>query len=68
MLGRLALVSAFALALASCNGVGGSRDQIKVVGSSTVFPFTKAVAEAYAAKYSDRKAPVVESTRVRACS
>ncbi len=63
MLGRLALISAFALTLASCDGtIGGSRDQIRVVGSSTVFPFTKAVSEAFAAKYPDRKAPVIEST------
>ena len=62
MLGRIVLISVSVLALASCNGAGGARDQIKAVGSSTVYPFTKAVAEAFAAKYPNRKAPVIEST------
>jgi phosphate transport system substrate-binding protein len=62
MLGRVAFVSATALALAACNGAGATRDQIKAVGSSTVYPFTKAVAEAFHAKYPDAKAPVIEST------
>lgn len=38
-----------------------SREQVKVVGSSTVFPYSQAVAEEYAAK-SGAAAPVVEST------
>lgn len=62
MLGRVAFVSAVAAMLAGCGGVGGTRDQIKAVGSSTVYPFTKAVAEAFHAKFPDRKAPVIEST------
>ena len=37
-----------------------ARDQIKVVGSSTVFPYTQAVAEEFGKK--GGKAPVVEST------
>lgn len=62
MLARIALVSAFALALAACDGTGnGAREQISVVGSSTVYPFTKVVAEAFHAQYPDRKAPVIES-------
>jgi phosphate transport system substrate-binding protein len=38
-----------------------SRDQIRVVGSSTVYPFTTVVAEQFA-KAGGGKAPVVEST------
>ena len=38
-----------------------SRDQIRAVGSSTVFPFTTAVAEAFG-KSSKFKTPVIEST------
>lgn len=38
-----------------------SRDQIRAVGSSTVFPFTTAVAEAFG-KGSKFKTPVIEST------
>lgn len=55
------------LCLAACqdqaNGGGaGSRDQIKVVGSSTVYPFTTLVAEQFVNKNPGMKAPVVEST------
>lgn len=38
-----------------------ARDQIKIVGSSTVYPFTTAVAEQYG-KNTGKKSPVVEST------
>jgi phosphate transport system substrate-binding protein len=38
-----------------------ARDQIRIVGSSTVYPFTTAVAENFAAS-SGMKTPVVEST------
>jgi phosphate transport system substrate-binding protein len=38
-----------------------ARDQIKVVGSSTVFPYTQAVAEDFSKKLG-QKSPVVEST------
>ncbi|MFW2830531.1 substrate-binding domain-containing protein [Sphingomonas sp. ID0503] len=41
---------------------GGSRDQIRAVGSSTVYPFTTAVAEQFARKNASFKAPIVEST------
>ena len=39
---------------------GGASDQIRIVGSSTVYPFTKAVAEAFAR--AGNTAPIVEST------
>ena len=54
-----------ALALSACGGSGGSsnasRDYIRAVGSSTVYPFATAVAEQYA-KGGERKSPVIEST------
>lgn len=48
------------LALASCNS--NTSREIRVVGSSTVFPFTTAAAEAFVNQDARRKAPVVEST------
>ena len=52
------------LALAACGSGGGSssssRDVVRVVGSSTVYPFATAVAEQLA--QSGGKAPVIEST------
>ncbi|MCV3767102.1 PstS family phosphate ABC transporter substrate-binding protein [Rhizobium sp. TRM95796] len=42
-------------------GAAHARDQIKIVGSSTVFPYTQAVSEEYSKK-SGKPAPVVEST------
>lgn len=53
------------LALAACgsggeNASGGARDVVRVVGSSTVYPFSTAVAEQLAK--AGGKAPVVEST------
>ena len=62
MLRSILLVTAAAAALAGCQDSGASRDQIKIVGSSTVYPFTTAVAEAFVNRDSARKAPVVEST------
>ena len=46
--------------LAACSG--GSRTQIRIVGSSTVYPFTTAVAEQFKRKWSEFPAPIVEST------
>ena len=42
-------------------GTAEARDQIRIVGSSTVFPFSTAVAEQFG-KTSNFKTPVVEST------
>ena len=42
-------------------GAAAARDHIKIVGSSTVFPYTQAVAEEFTRKHG-QKAPVVEST------
>jgi len=57
-------VAGSALALAACGSGGGSgaapRDFIRAVGSSTVYPFATAVAEAYAK--TGAKSPVIEAT------
>jgi phosphate transport system substrate-binding protein len=65
----LASIPLALIALAGCDssgggggGDGGSRQQIRIVGSSTVYPFTTAVAERFAQGNSSFKAPIVEST------
>jgi len=57
------LASAFALAATGVvlAGAAEARDQIRIVGSSTVYPFTTTVAEQFG-KASGMKTPVVEST------
>ncbi len=54
-------VLASALALSVSTSSAFARDQISVVGSSTVFPFATAVAERFG-KNTEFKTPVVEST------
>lgn len=54
-------VALAALALIAATGAAEARDQIRVVGSSTVFPFSTAVAERFG-KVSKFKTPVVEAT------
>lgn len=56
----LGLAGLVAVGLAACSG--GSRTQIRVVGSSTVYPFTTAVAEQFKRKWPQFPAPIVEST------
>ena len=53
--------SAAAVALAASAGYAAARDQIQIVGSSTVFPFTTAVAEKLG-QGGQFKTPVVELT------
>lgn len=53
--------SVLAMAVAMGAGSASARDQIRVVGSSTVYPFTTAVAEQLG-KTGGVKTPVVEST------
>lgn len=53
--------------LAACNGggsggVGEARNQIRAVGSSTVYPFATAVAEEFLKKNPGMKSPIIEST------
>jgi phosphate transport system substrate-binding protein len=45
---------------APANGSGGGRDTIRIVGSSTVYPFSAAVAERFGR--AGHKTPVIEST------
>jgi phosphate transport system substrate-binding protein len=59
----------FATAVAACAVVAGcgssdnaSRDQIRAVGSSTVYPFAKAVADSLAKSNPEFKSPIIEST------
>ena len=59
ILGRAMLIAIPALALAGCDG--GTAREIRAVGSSTVFPFTTAVAEAFVNQGGGHRAPVVES-------
>ena len=62
-------LAAAGIALAGCGEgatgggeAGGSRNQIRVVGSSTVYPFTQAVAERFGQSGAGFAAPIVEST------
>jgi phosphate transport system substrate-binding protein len=50
-----------ALILAGCGNAGPS-NQIQIVGSSTVYPFTTAVAERFAQMHPRFQSPIVEST------
>ncbi len=56
---KRALIAASLLAIASSEAIA-ARDTIRIVGSSTVYPFTTAVAEAFGK--TSGKTPVVEST------
>ena len=62
----LSLVATSALAACGNSGGGGgtsaSRDQIRAVGSSTVYPFAKAVAEQLVRTNPSIKSPIIEST------
>ncbi|HEY5722886.1 MAG TPA: substrate-binding domain-containing protein [Allosphingosinicella sp.] len=63
-------LSIAALALTACGdggsggggGGGGARQQIRIVGSSTVYPFAKAVAEQFVRNNPNFGAPILEST------
>jgi len=52
-----------ALALTACDaGGGGARNSVHAVGSSTVYPFAKLVAESFARSNTDMRSPLIEST------
>ena len=53
-------VALAAVSLAAFSGAAMARDQIRIVGSSTVYPFTTAVAEQFGK--AGGKTPIVEST------
>ncbi len=55
------ILSVITCALFSCAVIAQSRDQIRVVGSSTVFPFSTAVAEEFG-RSSRYKTPIIEAT------
>lgn len=57
----LTLTASAAVAVTLFSGAAMARDQIRIVGSSTVFPFATAVAEQFG-KNPKFKTPVVEST------
>jgi phosphate transport system substrate-binding protein len=68
MFKKISLIAVSVLALSACQdqassggASGGSRQEIRIVGSSTVFPYAKAVAEAFAKADAARKTPVTES-------
>ena len=52
--------AAAGLALVGCSG--STRTQIRIVGSSTVYPFTTAVSEQFKRAWPQYAAPIVEST------
>ena len=59
----LAVMFLAATALSACGGQqSGSRENVRAVGSSTVLPFAKAVAESLAKSNPAIPAPIVEST------
>ena len=55
---------AFSVAMTSA---AVARDQIRIVGSSTVYPFATAVAEKFG-KTTDYKTPVIESANIQSQS
>ncbi|WNO53041.1 substrate-binding domain-containing protein [Stakelama saccharophila] len=61
MIRRMALIATISLALAACGQQSG-RDYIKIVGSSTVYPFSTVVAEQMVNQNPSLKTPVIEST------
>ncbi|MDC0886651.1 substrate-binding domain-containing protein [Altererythrobacter sp.] len=60
----LALAATASLALAACGdtGAGSTRDSIRAVGSSTVYPFAKLVAEQFSRDNPSFGSPLIEST------
>ncbi|NMG39051.1 phosphate ABC transporter substrate-binding protein [Chelativorans sp. ZYF759] len=56
----VAVAAVSALAITASAGVAAARDQIRIVGSSTVFPYTQAVVEEFTNM--GNAAPVLEST------
>jgi phosphate transport system substrate-binding protein len=61
---RLSFAALCAASLSACGGGAGdaTRDSIRVVGSSTVYPFAKLVAENFSRSNAQFAAPIIEST------
>lgn len=53
---------ALAVMALGCDGIAQARTQIRIVGSSTLYPFTTAVAEQFKRTHPQFPAPIVEST------
>jgi phosphate transport system substrate-binding protein len=64
MVRTICLTTLVIIGLAGCDSSNGAnvRDQIRAVGSSTVYPFATAVAEQFVNKNPGMKSPIVEST------
>lgn len=67
MIRNVGILAASALVLGACGGAGGggaqgARTNIRAVGSSTVYPFAAAVADAFAKGNAQFKSPIIEST------
>jgi len=64
MIKKLCLVASIGLAvtLAGCDSGGGARNSIHAVGSSTVYPFAKQVAENFARSNPEYDSPLIEQT------
>ena len=59
----LATTAALAAMLAGCGGgQSGSREQIRAVGSSTVYPYAKVVADGFVKSNAGMQSPIIEST------
>ncbi len=60
---QFTLAALAALSLAACGGgADGTRNSVRVVGSSTVYPFAKLVAENFARSNPEFGSPIIEST------
>lgn len=59
---KLFIAAASAAMLAACGAQSTSRDQIRAVGSSTVYPFAKAISDSLAKSNAEFKSPIIEST------
>lgn len=62
VLSRLAMLALPFTLLAGCGSGDTTRDSIRAVGSSTVLPFAKMVAQDFARSNPDFKSPIIEST------
>ncbi|WP_447728634.1 substrate-binding domain-containing protein [Sphingomonas koreensis] len=63
LLARFCLLALASFTLASCDALSAlSPREIRVVGSSTVYPFTRTVADAFVEAKQGRRTPVIEST------
>jgi phosphate transport system substrate-binding protein len=59
---KITVAALGAVALSACGGGEATRDSVRAVGSSTVYPFAKVVAENFARSHPDFPSPIMEST------